>query len=402
MKFLIISNTCSKREFEYIQNLKFTEKISPQQNYLSMLISGLESNADVEKIDCISVRSVAESNCNIKYLKRKNESVSDKVSYIYTTVCTKNIFRNFVNFIEVYKEVKRYLNNYDIQKKDYVAIIDPLSFDSAIGACIALKGFLKIGIVTDLPIHIGQIGKYNGKLSKFKSYIKHKLFMNIVNDFQAYCYLTSAMKIIGKNKPYCVVEGMVPCNTNNNTKINKSNKKIVLYAGGLYEKFGINNLIQAANEIRNIDFELHLYGEGPCINYINEVNKINKNIKYRGVTSVDNIKMAEREATLLVNPRPCEEEYTKYSFPSKTLEYMSSGRPVLTTKLKGIPDDYYHYLYTIENNDVQTIKEALVTILNKPMNELNIKGIVACEFVNKYKNAKVQAQKIIKMVEEVK
>ena len=36
-----------------------------------------------------------------------------------------------------------------------------------------------------------------------------------------------------------------------------------------------------------------------------------------GVVGVETIKKAESEAYLLINPRPVNEEYTKYSFPSK-------------------------------------------------------------------------------------
>ena len=38
-----------------------------------------------------------------------------------------------------------------------------------------------------------------------------------------------------------------------------------------------------------------------------------------------------------VNPRQNNEEFTKYSFPSKTMEYLASGVPVVAYKLDGIP-----------------------------------------------------------------
>ena len=40
---------------------------------------------------------------------------------------------------------------------------------------------------------------------------------------------------------------------------------------------------------------------------------------------------------MLINPRTNEGVYTQYSFPSKTMEYMRAGKPVLCCKLDGIP-----------------------------------------------------------------
>ena len=56
-----------------------------------------------------------------------------------------------------------------------------------------------------------------------------------------------------------------------------------------------------------------------------------------------------KEAKLLINLRNPEDKYTKYSFPSKTFEYMVSGTPFFTTKLEGIPSEYYNYLYCIDS-----------------------------------------------------
>lgn len=400
MKVLVISNTCSDNEFKYIQSIKYAEKISPQQNYFSMLIAGLAKNPEIDEITCISARAIAECNCSISKLEKKKEVISDKVSFFYTRVISKNIYRNINNVFEVFHAVQSYLSSNREHSDDIFAIIDPLSFDITIGALMALKGIIKVGVITDIPVYIGEIGKYSGKLSRLKGYFKQKVFMKTVGLFQAYCYLTSAMIMIGENKPYCIIEGMVPCETIPEISSDLSKKKVVLYAGGLYEKFGINNLVKAASEITDVEFELQLYGEGSSVDYINEVNRYNPNIVYMGVTSVEKIKEAERNATLLVNPRPCDEEYTKYSFPSKTLEYMSSGRPILTTKLKGIPEEYYEYLYTINDNEVETIKRALTEILCLPECELEQKGKSALNFVCEYKNAHTQAAKMIHMVEE--
>ena len=103
-------------------------------------------------------------------------------------------------------------------------------------------------------------------------------------------------------------------------------------------------------------------------------------------------------ATLLVNPRPTNEEYVKYSFPSKTMEYMASGTPVLTTVLPGMPKEYYPYVNFIREESPQGIADALKTVLASSDDELFAQGCRAREFVLKERNNVVQAKKILAML----
>ena len=107
----------------------------------------------------------------------------------------------------------------------------------------------------------------------------------------------------------------------------------------------------------------------------------------------------EMEATLLVNPRPTDEEYVRYSFPSKTMEYMSTGTPVLTTVLPGMPKEYHPYVYLLEDETAQGIAETLGSVLSQTEDALFEKGQAARHFILNEKNNVIQAQKILDMLE---
>ena len=66
-----------------------------------------------------------------------------------------------------------------------------------------------------------------------------------------------------------------------------------------------------------------------------------------GQVSLNEARALQKTADVLVNPRLNEGEYTKYSFPSKTMEYLSTGRPVVCYKLDGIPDEYDKHLMEV-------------------------------------------------------
>ena len=119
---------------------------------------------------------------------------------------------------------------------------------------------------------------------------------------------------------------------------------------------------------------------------------------YYGTVLSSKIVEIQRNASLLVNPRPIEDEYTRYSFPSKNMEYMVSGTPVLTTDLPGMPQEYKDYVFIMEDYSHEGIKNKLTEISNMDKKELNEVGIRAREFVLNKKNNTVQASRIVEMI----
>ena len=126
-----------------------------------------------------------------------------------------------------------------------------------------------------------------------------------------------------------------------------------------------------------------------------EYQKNDSRIKYMGIVSNEQVVAAEKQATILVNPRLSNQEFAKYSFPSKTSEYMVSGTPLVTTKLPGIPDEYFEHLYLFEEESIEGFAKKMQEILSLPYTELRQKGRDAQEFVLKNKNNIVQTKKII-------
>ena len=103
-------------------------------------------------------------------------------------------------------------------------------------------------------------------------------------------------------------------------------------------------------------------------------------------------------ASLLLNPRLTDAEYVKYSFPSKTMECMASGTPLLTTKLPGMPKEYYPYVYFFENESEEGMLETFQSVLSKTEEELHADGARAKDFVLENKTNIVQAKKLIAFI----
>ena len=108
----------------------------------------------------------------------------------------------------------------------------------------------------------------------------------------------------------------------------------------------------------------------------------------------------EQKASLLVNVRDPNEAFTSYSFPSKTIEYMLSGTPLLTTRLPGIPKEYDKYLILIEDNLPQTIASGIETAFRMSSEARQSLGNAAACFIAEEKNSDKQAEKILRFISE--
>ena len=77
---------------------------------------------------------------------------------------------------------------------------------------------------------------------------------------------------------------------------------------------------------------------------------------------------------------------------------MSTGTPLLTSRLPGIPIDHYSYIYFIEEDSVNGIYKGIKMVLDKDRSEVHNFGLSAKEFTMKEKNNIKQAGKIINLL----
>ncbi len=282
-------------------------------------------------------------------------------------------------------------------KKDGYILFDVLRISPSIGALCASKvvGIPTVGLVTDMPgLMVGDKKRWYSQLIAYvnKSYL---------GAFSYYIFLTEQMNaVINKNnRPYIVMEGLVDVDLSKEFRqVEKSYPKTLLYAGGLYERYGLKMLVDAFVSLNRHDWQLVIYGSGPYVEELKSVCLQNPNVVYKGVVPNDVVVDAEYRASLLVNPRPTTEEFTQYSFPSKNMEYMVSGTPLLTTKLPGMPIEYYDYIYLLEEETTNGYKNKLKEVFEMPDKALLSKGNKARQFVLSQKNNSMQTGRIMQMM----
>jgi glycosyltransferase involved in cell wall biosynthesis len=117
-------------------------------------------------------------------------------------------------------------------------------------------------------------------------------------------------------------------------------------------------------------------------------------IVYWGFLPNKDVMEKERQATVLVNPRPSDRDFTRYSCPIKLLEFMLSARPTITTALPGIPEEYMDFLYVLQEETPEKLANLIRSVCSKPREELSEFGRRSSDFVRREKSYRRQGQRI--------
>lgn len=389
MKILYGYTNCTDKKYNEIFAGKTVSALLADQKYHSLFIEGLNKNG--AEVLCVSGLPINRAITKKVFIRNRDEE-ENGVKYHYIDTVNLPIFRQLGIFCGTYNY---FLKHCKKGEKDTCIICDCLNLANAYGALKAAKKrrIPLVYVITDIPEF--QRGK-----------VLRRINDKIIAGADGFVFLTEQMndKVNPYKKPYIVLEGHADCSLGEVASEEKyelkSDKKIVIYAGSIQKLYGIQNLVEGFIKADIENAELHIYGDGDYRAELESVCKENPSVKYMGIRSNREIVYEEQRAALLVNPRPTAPEYTKYSFPSKNMEYMASGTPVMTTFLPGMPKEYYPYIYGIENETAQGIANALKDFFAIDKKIRYNTGAAARDFVIKNKSNVVQTKKILEFLKD--
>jgi len=384
MHILYAVTTCSDRTYRDLFSRVAVKPAFQSQKYHRLLIEGLAAGA---RVDVIANPPVNRTVMDGPFVRLPRETEGGACYHNLPAVRNPLLKAAVVGFGTFFGTFVR-------AGRESAVIVDVLNRTTALAAMLAarLRGRPCIGIVTDLPDMLG-----GGALSK-------KIANFVIRHCTGYVLLTQAMNdyLNPSGKPYVILEGHADIAMAQ--KIPAPEKKaavrICLYAGGVSKQYGLDRLVEGFQEANLPGTQLHIYGPGDYVEELKAIAAADSRIHYGGMRMNAEIVDKEMEAALLVNPRPTEEEYVKYSFPSKTMEYMSTGTPVLTTILPGMPAEYHPYVYLIEEETAQGIARKLKEVLSQSDEALFAKGQAARNFILTQKNNVLQAGSILNMLQK--
>ena len=257
-------------------------------------------------------------------------------------------------------------------------------------------------LVTDLPEYMDAnnylLTRLNRKISNIFSSKDNKHF----NHIDGYILLAPAMRerLPMENKPWIQIEGIYNPE-DDKACVEKAEEKIVLYTGNLGKRYGILELLEAFHRINKNNYRLWICGTGDGLEDVKKYEDMDPRISYLGTLPRTEVIKLQKKVTILINPRHSTDEYTIYSFPSKTMEYLASGTPTLMSHLKSIPQEYDNHIFYFEDESIEGFSNRIVEICEKPSKELAEFGSKASLFIRQNKTPEPQVKKIISFLKNI-
>ncbi|MFS7412850.1 glycosyltransferase [Carnobacterium maltaromaticum] len=398
MKVFYTGNICSD---EFFNGISKNQNFPPSYAQLKLeknIIEGFQSiGVSVDAFGQYPIRSYPG---NKKMYLKKNKEIDGKSRIINPPMVNILILKQFFQSVFTFFQFFYWILKNRREEKIYFSysVYPPVTL-----ICLLLAKVFKIKTIT----YVSEVPKLrlyhnqNSVIRKGLMKLNTSLSMFMSGKFNYYIYTTEQTNDFFKaeKENYVVIEGM--------TSISKEtifNKKkniygypyVTMYAGGINKQNGIELLIDVWEKMGS-SFILWIFGSG---DYVEELKKriINmENVIYYGNVAHEKITQKEKEADLLINPRFTSGAYTEYSFPSKIIEYLESGTPIISSKLKGIPEEYFNYIFPLAG-DVNAITKQLKTIFTEQQIIAEKNSELGFYFVKNKKSPEEQMKKVYKLL----
>lgn len=174
-----------------------------------------------------------------------------------------------------------------------------------------------------------------------------------------------------------------------------SGRKRMLYTGHFSQ---IANFVQLFAESSQLDVECVLMGGGPELDDISAIAARDPRIVIKPFTTGAELSKEFDEASLLINPRNSGWNGARYSFPSKLFDYMTRGIPVASTRLPGIPLEYFDAFFEIDDANQAGLAASLQDALDAGVSEYQRRIAKGFDMLVGSKSARAVADRVISAV----
>ena len=259
------------------------------------------------------------------------------------------------------------------------------------------KDAVVVTYVGDLPENFMKGRQKHWLIRKWVSLQAKRVDHNLnLIDFYVLVSKEQAIRLKLDNDKYIIIEALANSKNHSFSMLDNDRSKIIVYAGGLLPQYNIQGLLEAFSMITDTSASLVIMGDGPEKEKVLMAQNNDKRIIYKGVVSQEEAFEEMKKAWTLVNPTLAGQGFTQSSFPIKIIDYLLAGRPVISQKLEGIPDEYDEYLMYFGNQN--SLYDKLKEVLEMDITQVNNVGYKNYTFVTSEKSEIAQTRKLLERI----
>lgn len=214
-------------------------------------------------------------------------------------------------------------------------------------AAARIKG-VRLGVVIpDLPLYMNS--GHSGTLRGWLKSLDNRLLKWLASRADIVFPITAriASEWLDRTSRFLVVEGVSPLAMQPFAASNEERLPTFLYAGNF------SHVLKCARMFSKsaARADLVLIGDGPEREALKALAAQDARITVREFMKPELLQLEVQKAEFLINLRDTAWPGGRYSFPSKLVEYIRQGKPVVSTRLDGIPPEYFDFFLPLDDAD---------------------------------------------------
>ena len=384
MNVLVFSSSMPDSHFATFQDEAIIKPNPSNQNFYSKLIKTLAIN---NTVSVVSHRPFIKGMFKRKSVLDSDIIMDGNTKYYLTNVRADKPYKLLQEKRTIIKTAKAAIE--DFVSEDFIIVTDTLRLNLLKAAkSIAKKYNVKIvGMLTDNPTNL------SGGRIFIKKYLKSQ-----ASSLDGYLALSDGLvNAYNKHVPSYVFEGLV-------TEESEGRKDPIFnyfyFGGSLYERYGVKTMVEAFHK-SNVKNKLVIAGSGPLEKWIEQMAEEDYRILYLSQLNKEKNIGYLRNSIANINPRPLNPDLDKESVPSKLLEYLSIGTPVISTKFPKFYNLFKDDVTWIDGNDVESMRIAFDSYNVNNQVEYLKKAATARRKVFEFYGLNVQAESIDHFLAEI-
>jgi glycosyltransferase involved in cell wall biosynthesis len=134
---------------------------------------------------------------------------------------------------------------------------------------------------------------------------------------------------------------------------------VIVSAGSLDEPNGFRVLLASFSKLEGKHYRLRIAGDGPLKSVVMAAAERDSRIEYCGYLAHSEVLRLYQSGDVLVNLRLTKSLNTKYFFPSKLIEYLASGCPVITTCTGHVEEEFGNFTFLLRDETPEGLVSAI-------------------------------------------
>jgi len=321
--------------------------------------------------------------------KSEYRELEDSLIYITPFILVKSIGYCFLSSFRAKNVSKEWKNIFDSILK--VNIINTLHHIKSLLTGLYISKLIKQKPIGHIHSHFANyptdiamvVSKFSGIPFSFSAhandiYVNPKELTRKITEskFVTTCtqynkkWLDNLVIISERNKIHLIYHGVDLEYWQYNLTKNRQEQKQILFIGRLIEKKGIIYLLEAVEQLKKKNHEIHLVivGKGKDEQKLKNFchsRELSKNVSFLGWQNPQQIKTLFDCSNIFVLPSVIASNGDRDGIPNVILEAMASGLPVITTPISGITEVIQHNYngLLVPERDVNQLVDSILTLI---------------------------------------